>query len=72
MSDRYPVFSFTGSSTEYQVITPENSSVLAGYMRDRGLGRLIVTSADDPRRGWNGTGLPDLKDFTFLEELLIY
>lgn len=72
MCNRYPAFSFTGSSTEYQVITPENSSVLAGYMRDRGLGRLIVTSADDPRCGWNGTGLPDLKDFTFLEELLIY
>ena len=71
MCNRYPAFSFTGSSTEYQVITPENSSVLARYMQDRGLGRLIVTSADDPSSGWNATELPDLKEFTFLEELLI-
>jgi len=41
-------------------------------MWDKGLRRLIVTSVDDPSSGWNATELPDLRDFTFLEELLIY
>lgn len=69
--DKFPIFRFPNSDAEYQIITYENSSFLAKYMQEKGLKKMIVTSSEDGC-GWNSSELPDLQDFTFLEELLIY
>lgn len=67
----FPVFQFSNSGTQYQVITAENSSSLAEYMQNNGLKRLIIMS-DENGIGWNKSVLPDLSDFVFLEELLVH
>ena len=69
--NKFPIFRFTNSDIEYQVITEENSTSLARYMQKNDLKKLIITSSENGP-GWNGSTLPDLSDFVFLEELLIH
>src|SRR5690606_27949115 len=56
---------------EYQILTEENHTLLAGYMQSNGLKNLIIVS-DEDGKGWNKDYLPSLKPFEFIEELLIY
>jgi Leucine-rich repeat (LRR) protein len=72
MNDKFPIFKFNfPNSEEYQVITEENSDTLAEYMRSKNLKKLIVIS-DDDAPAWNSELMPDLSDFSFLDELLVY
>lgn len=68
---KFPIFKFANSNVEYHIITNDNKSSLAKYMQENDLKKLIITSNEDSY-GWNNRELPDLRDFVFLEELLIY
>lgn len=69
----YPIFKFDKPQSEvYQIITKYNHKTLSSYMRDNGLNKLIITSNEDDHKGWNEPILPDLKEFDFIEELLVY
>lgn len=69
MKNIFPIYKFLNSDIEYQVITLENKDLLAQYMLSNNKKRLIITSDSV---GWNEITLPDLKEFYFIEELLVY
>ncbi|TCC99682.1 leucine-rich repeat domain-containing protein [Pedobacter hiemivivus] len=71
MKNSFPTYKFTKFDMEYQILTDENQSKLAEYMLNNHLKKLIITS-DKDGIGWNHSFLPDLTEFDFIEELLVY
>lgn len=67
----FPFYKFKNSDDEYSILTSSNKNVLAKHMESNNLKKLIITS-DEDEIGWNETYLPDLNEFEFIEELLIY
>ena len=62
---------FKLSEDQYQIITEENIDSLPYYMKENCLKKAIIISSED-KNGWNSTELPDLANFSFIEELLVY
>jgi len=71
MKNLFPTYKFNRSDVEYQMLTEDNQSKLAEYMWNNHLKKLIITS-DKDGIGWNNLFLPDLTEFDFIGELLIY
>jgi hypothetical protein len=72
MKNKFPTFKFDNPNTEeYQVITEDNSDTLAQYMISKNIRKLIIIS-QEKEPAWNSSVMPDLSDFSFLEELLVY
>ena len=72
MKNKFPTFKFDYPETEeYQVITEENRDSLAKYMISKNLKKLIVISQEE-EPAWNSSVMPDLSDFSFLDELCVH
>ena len=71
MKIEYPIYKFKLSEDQYQIITEENVDSLPYYMKENCLKKAIIISSED-KNGWNSTELPDLANFSFIEELLVY
>jgi putative albumin-binding protein homolog-1 len=71
MKIEYPIYKFKLSEEQYQIITEENLESLPCYMKENHLKKVIITNSED-KNGWNSSELPNLTNFSFIEELLVY
>lgn len=71
MKIEYPIYKLKLSEDQYQIITEQNIDSLPYYMKENCLKKAIIISSED-KNGWNSTELPDLANFSFIEELLVY
>ena len=67
--NQYTVYKFIGSNIEYALLTKNNIDYLAQFMLENGMKKLLIKSG---KIGWNESYLPDLSDFSFIEELRIH